>query len=227
MYKGNMMKTETTDKEKKNDDNKVQTKGEDKGNMYLQLFILFFKLGLFTIGGGMAMVPLLEEKVCNEKGWLDQEEVVDCLAVSQGLPGVIAINMATYVGHKKKGFMGSLVATFGMILPSFLIIIAVVLFLNKIQDNPYVQGGLTGIRAAATGLVAYAAIKLGKKVLKGQGWFTWLLALAAFVAIAILEVSAAWVILAGIVLGIVYYYATGKHNDTVKHKSQETEEKGE
>ena len=68
---------------------------EQEDNLYVQLFWLFFKLGLFTIGGGMAMVPLLQEKVCDEKGWMTEEETVDCLAVSQGLPGVVAINMAT------------------------------------------------------------------------------------------------------------------------------------
>lgn len=204
-----MKKTTKDDKDKEikepGKDKDKKSTGGFKDNMYLQLFILFFKLGLFTVGGGMAMVPLLEEKVCDQKGWLTQEEVVDCLAVSQGLPGVVAINMATYVGHKKKGMPGSLVATLGMILPSFIIIILVVLFLDKIDQNPYVQGALKGIRAAATGLVAYAAIKLGKKVLKGENWFSWAIAIVSFVAIAIFGVNAAWIILGSILLGILYY----------------------
>lgn len=171
--------------------------------MYLQLFWLFFKLGLFTIGGGMAMVPLLQEKVCDEKGWMTEEETVDCLAVSQGLPGVVAINMATYVGYKMKKLPGAVVATLGTIIPSFVIIILVVLFLDTIAENIYVQGALTGIRAAATGLIAFAAWKLGRQVLAGKGVFEWALALTAFVIIAFFDVNAVWVILGSIAAGIL------------------------
>lgn len=172
--------------------------------MYLQLFWLFFKLGLFTIGGGMAMVPLLQEKVCDEKGWMTEEETVDCLAVSQGLPGVVAINMATYVGYKMKKLPGAVVATLGTIIPSFVIIILVVLFLDTIAENIYVQGALTGIRAAATGLIAFAAWKLGRQVLAGKGVFEWALALMSFVIIAFFDVNAVWVILGSIAAGILY-----------------------
>lgn len=172
--------------------------------MYLQLFWLFFKLGLFTIGGGMAMVPLLQEKVCDEKGWMTEEETVDCLAVSQGLPGVVAINMATYVGYKMKKLPGAVVATLGTIIPSFVIIILVVLFLDTIAENIYVQGALTGIRAAATGLIAFAAWKLGRQVLTGKGVFEWALALVSFVIIAFFDVNAVWVILGSIAAGILH-----------------------
>lgn len=171
-------------------------------NIYARLFTAFFKLGLFTFGGGMAMVPLLEDKVCKEYGWMTEEEVVDCLAVSQGLPGVIAINMATYTGYFKKGLKGALVASLGMILPSFIIIILVVCFLEEVSGNPYVEGALTGIKAAATGLIAYAALKLGKQVLKDP--FSWVMGIASFIVIAVLGVNAVWVILSGIVIGIVY-----------------------
>ena len=135
-------------------------------NIYFRLFSAFFKLGLFTFGGGMAMVPLLQDKMCKEYGWMTEDEVVDCLAVSQGLPGVIAINMATYTGYFMKGLKGALAATLGMVLPSFIIIILVVCVLEGFNENPYVQGALTGINAASAGLILWAAIKLGKQVLK-------------------------------------------------------------
>lgn len=173
-----------------------------KNNDYVRLFVAFFKLGLFTFGGGMAMVPILQETVCDKYGWMTEDEVVDCLAVSQGLPGVIAINMATYTGYFTKGFAGALVASFGMILPSFIIIILVVSLLESIGGNPYVEGALTGIRAAATGLVAYAAVKLGKQVLTGK--FQWVVAAVSFVIIAVLGIDAVWVILGSIVIGILY-----------------------
>ena len=187
-------------------------------NMYIQLFMVFLKLGLFTIGGGMAMVPVLQEKVCDQKGWLSEEETVDCIAVSQALPGVIAINMATYVGHKLKGFRGAVCATIGMVIPSFVIIIMVVLFLNRVDQNPYVQGALVGIRSAATGLIAYAAWKMARQVLKKGAVFSWLVALVAFAAICVFNIDAMWVILAGIVAGISYSVIKG-------HKA--IDEKGE
>ena len=173
-----------------------------KDNMYLQLFWVFFKLGLFTIGGGMAMIPLIQGIVVDQKKWMSQEEAVDCIAVSQGLPGVIAINMATYIGQRKKGLLGSICATVGVILPSYIVIILVVKLLHGIGDNHYVNGALVGIKAAATGLIAYSAYKVGKQVLKGV--FPWVVAVIAFGLIAALDVNAVWTILAGIVVGLVY-----------------------
>ena len=173
-----------------------------KKNMYVQLFLSFFKLGLFTIGGGMAMVPLIQGIVVDEKHWMTEEEAVDCIAVSQGLPGVIAINMATYIGHQKKGIPGAVTATLGVILPSFIIIILIIKILSGIGDNRFVNGALTGIKAAATGLIMFSAYKLGKQVLKG--WFQVALALCAFAAIVLLDVNAIWPIVGGIILGLIY-----------------------
>ncbi len=173
-----------------------------KGNLLVQLFWNFFKLGLFTIGGGMAMIPLIQNIVVDKMHWMTEEETVDCIAVSQGLPGVIAINMATYIGQKKKGLAGALTATVGVMLPSFIIIIIVVELLHGFGGNRYVLGALAGIKAAAAGLIAYSAYKVGKQVLKGP--FQWVLAVAAFGAIAFLGVNAVWAILAGIAAGLAY-----------------------
>ena len=173
-----------------------------KNNIYWNLFFCFFKIGMFTIGGGMAMIPILEEKICDKYGWMSSEEVLDCIAVSQSLPGVIAVNMATYVGYKKKGVIGAVITTFGVVLPSFVIIILVVSFLRSVDDNKYVQGALEGIKAAATGLIAFAAYKMGKQTLKNP--FQWLTAAAAFVLVAFFGINAVWVILAGILAGEIY-----------------------
>lgn len=172
-----------------------------KDNLYVALFWEFFKLGLFTIGGGMVMLPLIQTIVVEKKGWMSEEEAVDCMAVGQSLPGVIAINMATYIGRQKKGLPGALCATAGVILPSFIIIILIVELLQGIGDNSYVTGALTGIKAAATGLIGYSAYKIGRKVLTGP--FAWCLAVGAFVAIVWLGISAVWVVLTGILIGLV------------------------
>jgi len=182
-----------------------------KENLYLQLFFEFFKLGLFTIGGGMAMIPLIQNIVVDQKKWMTEEEAVDCIAVSQGLPGVIAINMATFIGRQKKGTLGSIFATIGVILPSFIIIILIVELLHGIGDNAYLNGALAGIKAAATGLIAYSAYKVGKKVLTGP--FQWILAIGGFAGIVCFGVNAVWIILAGIFLGIFYTSYTSE-NDT-------------
>lgn len=173
-------------------------------NIYLQLFITFFKLGLFTIGGGMAMIPLIQDIVVNQKKWMSEEEAIDCIAVSQGLPGVIAINMATYIGQYKKGFFGAVISTIGVILPSFIIIILVVEVLHGIGNNQYVTGALAGIKAAATGLIAFSAYRVGRQVLTGP--FQWLLGIAAFIAIAYFGIGAMWAIFAGILLGLLYTF---------------------
>lgn len=172
------------------------------GSIYWNLFICFFKMGMFTIGGGMTMIPMLEEKICEEYKWLSPEEVLDAIAVSQSLPGVIAVNLATYIGYKKKGLRGSVCATLGVVLPSFIVIILVVCLLRTIDQNPYVQGAIEGIKAAATGLIAFAAYKMGKQTLSRP--FQWILAGAAFVAIGLLGVNAVWVILAAILTGEIY-----------------------
>ena len=101
-----------------------------------------------------------------------------------------------------RGLRGALAATFGMVLPSFIIIILVVCVLEGFNENPYVQGALVGINAASTGLILWAAVKLGKQVLKSA--FAWIVAIAAFIAIAVLDISAVWAILAGIAIGIIY-----------------------
>lgn len=147
------------------------------------------------------MVPIMQEKVCDERKWMTEEEVLDCLAVCQSLPGVIAINMATYVGYHKKGLKGALVSTLGVLIPSFVIIILVVTVLGRIDENPYVQGALVGFKAAATGLIALAAANMARKTLTEA--FQWVVALIALVLIAILGVDAAFVILGGILVGEV------------------------
>lgn len=147
------------------------------------------------------MLPLIQNLVVEKKGWMTEEEAVDCMAIGQSLPGVIAINMATYIGRQKKGFFGALCATVGVVLPSFIIIILIIELLTHIGDSAYISGALTGIKAAATGLIGYSAYKMGKKILKGT--FSWMLAIGAFVAIVWKGISAVWVILAGIAFGLL------------------------
>ena len=172
-----------------------------------ELFLVFFKLGAFTVGGGIAMLPLLQNSLIYEKKWFTEEEFVDAVAVCQGLPGVIAVNMATYVGYKKKGFAGSVVSTFAVVTPSFLMILIIARFLTAISDNPYVQGAMAGFRVAALGLVVVAVIQLAPKVIKDK--WTAAAAVLAFVLIAVFDINTAYVILLFIVIGIIATFAGG------------------
>lgn len=170
-------------------------------NILLELFILFFKLGAFTIGGGVAMLPLLKHSLTEEKKWFSEEEFVDIVAVCQSLPGVIAINMATYVGYRKKGLLGSIVSTFGVVMPSFVMILVIATFISNIGDNPVAGGAMAGLRAAALGLVVVAVIQMGSVVFKGK--WTVAAALLSFVLIAVLKINTAYVILLFVVIGVV------------------------
>ncbi|MBQ9972186.1 MAG: chromate transporter, partial [Firmicutes bacterium] len=110
-----------------------------------RMFTGFFKIGMFTFGGGLAMLPLIQKMAVDDYKWLTEEEMVDCVAVTQAMPGVIAINTATYIGYKRRGFAGALFSTLGVILPSFMIIICAVLLLSTIGENKYVDSAFTAI----------------------------------------------------------------------------------
>ena len=169
-------------------------------NILIELFIVFFKLGAFTIGGGIAMLPLLQNTLINEKKWFSKEEFMDIVAVCQSLPGVVAINMATYVGYKKKGLAGSIVSTFGVTIPSFTMILIIAKFITSMGDNGVLMGAMAGLRAAALGMVVVALIQLMPAAIKNK--WAMLAAIVAFVLIAILKVNTAYVILLFAVLGI-------------------------
>ena len=128
------------------------------------LLYTFSKIGLFTIGGGYAMVPLMKSEL-TARGWLTLDELISFIGISEATPGPFAVNVATFVGMETAGFAGAAYATFGVILPSFLIILLVAKFFTRFRDNFYVQGALTGIRPVVLGLIASAAFTLGAAVL--------------------------------------------------------------
>lgn len=124
-----------------------------------ELFFTFFKIGLFTIGGGYAMIPMIQAEV-SEKGWLTMTQLVDFIAIAESTPGPFAVNIATYVGARTLGVGGAALATFGVVLPSFVIILVIARFFMAFQDNQYVKGALNGLRPAVVGLVAAAAFSI-------------------------------------------------------------------
>ena len=189
--------------------------------IYASLYWEFFKIGMFTVGGGAAMIPQIQQVAVKDKGWMTEEEMLDCIAVCQAMPGVIAINSGTYIGRKIGGIRGSIAATTGVITPSFFIIVLAVTVLGAIGENQYVAGAFTGVKAAVCGMILVTAVRLGKQSLKSA--FQWILAVAAFVIIGIFGVNAIWALIAGAVLGIIYScVTTGKKAE--QDSSEEADE---
>ncbi len=128
-----------------------------------ELFITFFKIGAFTIGGGYAMLPLIQKEVLLHK-WISEGELLDFIAVSESTPGPFAINIATYTGNTVTGLFGAFCATLGVVLPSFLIILIVAKFFEKFNQNKIVKGVMSGLKPAVVGLIAAAILSVGKAV---------------------------------------------------------------
>lgn len=136
--------------------------------IYLELFITFFKIGLFTFGGGYAMLPLIQEEVIAH-GWLEVSDIVNFIAVSESTPGPFAINISTYVGMETGGFLGAVCATLGVILPSFIVILIVARFYKKFKESKTVSSVMTGLRPAVIGLIGSALLSIAITVFFPQG----------------------------------------------------------
>lgn len=127
-----------------------------------QGFKTFFKIGSFTLGGGYAMIPLIQEEVVNRHKWMTEEEFLDLMAISQTLPGVFAVNFSIYIGHRLRGLKGSLSLAAGTVLPSFLIVLAIALFFTTVGDSHLIEAVFKGIRPAVVALIAAPCIKLAR-----------------------------------------------------------------
>ena len=172
-----------------------------------QIFAVFAKIGAFTIGGGYAMIPLIQAEL-SRRGWLPEEELPDIVALSQSAPGVMAVNISIFAGHRLRGVRGSLAATLGSILPSFLIILAIALFFTAFRDNPWVERAFKGIRPVVVSLIAVPMVKMAQKSCKS--WWHWLLAVGALLLVAFLNVSPIYIILCVLIIGFaVTYYKEG------------------
>ena len=135
---------------------------KEEWKIFFQLFWTFFKMGPVTFGGGYAMIPLIEKEVVEKRKWLKSEEVTDVFALSQTVPGAVAINSATFIGKRIGGIKGAIAAMLGISLPTFFIVLALGILYFFFQDNPKVEAAFLAIRASVVALIAYAAIKTGK-----------------------------------------------------------------
>ena len=142
-------------------------------NIYWVSFKTFFKIGIFTLGGGYAMIPLIEEEVVNKKQWLSKDEMLDLIAIAQSCPGVFAINIAIFIGYRLKKERGSIATAAGTALPSFLIILLIAIFFHQFEDNPIVAAMFRGIRPAVVALIAVPTFNLAKRAELNK-WTIWI-----------------------------------------------------
>ena len=178
-----------------------------------QIFTVFAKIGAFTIGGGYAMIPIIQAEM-SRRGWIPEEDLPDIVALSQSAPGVMAVNISIFAGHKLRGVKGSIAATLGSITPSFLIILAIAVFFTAYKDNPWVERAFKGIRPVVISLIAVPMVNMARKSCKS--WWAWLLAIAALVLVAFLNVSPIYIILCVLVIGFSVTYFKMKKESSLR-----------
>lgn len=177
------------------------------------LFLTFAKIGCFTFGGGLAMIPFIENECVEKKKWISSEEMMTLTVIAESTPGPIAINCATFVGYKKAGLIGAVTATLGMVLPSFLIIYVISLFFDDLLGIAWIARAFKGIKAAVGILILDAGLRMLKKMKKTAAGITMLvLSALAMLAVNLLElnVSSAFLIIAAGVIGVLASGISGK-----------------
>ena len=177
--------------------------------LLVRLCAVFFKIGLCTFGGGLAMLPMLTEELSVKRQWVNRDELIDYFAIGQCTPGIIAVNVATFVGYKKQSVIGAVCATLGMIIPSILVITVLALFFSNFADAPSVKKAFSGINIAVAALLTKVVVTFIKKAVHNV--FHALITAAAFTAVVFFRVHTVWIIAAGLVTGLsVYLYELRK-----------------
>ena len=175
-------------------------------NTYWQSFRTFFKIGMFTLGGGYAMIPLIEEEVVNRHRWVTRDEMLDLIAIAQSCPGVFAINISIFIGYKLNKVRGAVASALGTALPSFLIILLIALFFQRFKENHLVEAIFRGIRPAVVALIAVPTFNLAKQA-KLNRYTVWIPVVSALL-IWVMGVSPIWIIIVAGIGG--YLWGKGK-----------------
>ena len=179
-------------------------------NFYLQSFLIFLKIGLFTIGGGYAMVPLIQDEIVDKRKWIDKEDFIDLLALTQSVPGIFAVNIAIFIGYKIRKFWGAFWMATGTILPSFAIILLIALFFQQFKHLPAVESIFKGIRPAVVALIAAPTFKMAQSA-RINRYNLWIPVVSALL-IWLLDFSPIYVIILSGLGGYLYgRYQNKKH----------------
>lgn len=170
----------------------------------LDLYITFFKIGAVTFGGGYAMLPVLDRELAQKKKWVSGDDLLDYYAVSQVTPGVIAVNVSTFVGSKKAGIAGGIAATAGVVSPSIIIITVIALFISSFEKIVWVQKALAGVNVAVTALLSYAGFNFAKKAVKN--WWGLLIYACSFCAVFFYKIPSVAVVLLALAVGLLIHF---------------------
>ena len=166
-----------------------------------QIFAAFFKIGAFTFGGGYAMIPLIQKEAVEKHGWVSDDDILEILAIAESTPGPIAINSATFIGYRAAGVLGSMLATLGVVLPSFVIILALSFVLREFQELEAVRYAFAGIRAGVLALLCKSLWTLYKK--SPKGWPAYVVMAGSFILTAFFDVNVLFVIIGCAVFGLI------------------------
>ena len=172
---------------------------KNKIKEYLKLYLAFVKIGAFTFGGGLAMMPIMQRELIEKRGWVTEEELIDYFAIGQSTPGIIAVNVATFVGYKRLGWFGGIIGTLGVVTPSWVIIMLLAGAISSVDKYPLAQKALKGINVAVAALLTSVIVKFSKKTIKSV-WNAFFM-LLAFVLIYFFKVQSVWIIIAALVTG--------------------------
>ncbi len=183
-------------------------KKEISAKLLIELFLTFVKIGAITFGGGLAMLPILERELSQKRGWVTQEELIDYYAIGQVTPGIIAVNVSTFCGHKLQGVLGGTVATLAIVTPSVIVISLLATFISSIDQIPAIQKALAGINVAVAANLSYSFIKIFKKTAASLAGF--LLTATAFALIFFFKANTVLIIFCAVSLGVAAHILKGQ-----------------
>jgi|SRR5690554_3859395 len=172
---------------------------------YLELFLIFFKIGSITFGGGYVMLPYIYRELVIRRKWFTNAEIVDIFTVSQSIPGAISVNAAFNTGFRRSGVLGGLIAAFGVVLPAFLAITLILFVFINLRNNILVQKFLSGVITASAALILLTATDLAKSVFSRYFLIRAAISFIVFVAVGVFDLNAMWLIFAGMVFGVLYH----------------------
>lgn len=196
----------------------------DKIKNLFNLYFSFAKIGTFTIGGGLAMMPMMQSELIEKRKWITDEELIDYYAVGQSTPGIVAVNVATFVGYKQMGIIGGFFATLGMVTPSLVIIMILASLINSINDFPIIQKALKGINVAVAALLTSTIINFMKKTIKK--FTNAIFMMISFLLVFVFKLPSFWIILFALLIGVVLTYKEKKKVAAVEEDSKKIDGEG-
>ena len=196
----------------------------DKIKNLFNLYFSFAKIGTFTIGGGLAMMPMMQSELIEKRKWITDEELIDYYAVGQSTPGIVAVNVATFVGYKQMGIIGGIFATLGMVTPSLVIIMILAGIINSINDFPIIQKALKGINVAVAALLTSTIINFMKKTIKK--FTNAIFMMISFLLVFVFKLPSFWIILFALFIGVVLTYLEKKKVSAAGNDAKKSDGEG-